>query len=303
MLAHTLCVQSNVPSSESEEVTQRLIAVLARTPGVRKVLRYGPGRWSTMTTDKLDVLLVDGYAPQLVDQVYRMREASVWTSVLVWLRDVHPLPNAFLLPAHGFIAPAAGLDLVLARSGAASAYLPPSTLLPATFSCQGTPRIHAVTFVGDYDDSRAYSMLSYAAPHGLKIFGRHWEGTPWEAFVAGPTPPGGFGAVACASSTMFYLPSRLHKASGVLPNDLMDALAAGAVVLTEPVDRLKELLPAAAALVPVWTPDDVARLVQDVMYEPHWKEARAASVAAMASDRPFNVWWAGVLRLVDTVSK
>ncbi len=145
-------------------------------------------------------------------------------------------------PFHAVATNASGLTTSLRRKN-----VPFSTIelaAPRIFaeSCHKEEYQDVCTFLGTCENKcveQLELLLRPAAEYGLSIWGYGWEDSPFAEFYRGPLPLFDVGRLYRSVQVVLAVTENRQKDLGMINNRIFEALAAGAIVISDPHPALK----------------------------------------------------------------
>lgn len=227
----------------SDITTRHLQDALLRSPDVAEVERFS--KYHTKHLFRaFDLVVIEGWADDVPHFISIVRGLNPKVVILHWCLSAWNLQHVLQLEVDGFLTNSKTLLVKLSQLHP-TLYLPLGAPIVAPNNNAVKPQYtHQVVYLGQpafHKKSKLHAMLAEARPYGLIIYGsKDWASTEFRECYRGVLPPGDIQDLYRAVNIVLAVTVDSQKELGMINNRVYEALAAGAVVLTDHFRVLEE---------------------------------------------------------------
>lgn len=269
--------------SGSEVTTNGIAAALRQVPDVAHVHVFAPFAYGELLRRRWDLVLVEGWYGMVPSFIHVLRRRNPKVVVLYMCLDTYPTPHAFAqLDVDGFLTNSRHMQRLLARV-APTRHMQLAVDPAVMHRTQGNDSYrHAAVFLGhdSLKKDNLHGMLLEAAPYGLAVYGGNWnKSTAPElgSHYHGILPLNDIADLYSSADVVVGTTDVLQKALGMVNNRVFEALACGAVLISDHFPALERLF--GDAVLYARQPGDVAAHLRRLLTEPGGREELAARSA------------------------
>jgi hypothetical protein len=241
--------------------------------------------WRSVLAEPTDLLILEGVAEREVP-------ALVWSRCAVkifwWLSELHY--DAASLAASGFDAVATnspgGADELI-RAGVPAAVIDLGADPTLAVAAPRREYEDFAVYLGSYPhktDEQLELVLRPATRFGLSIWGSGWENSGFRNWYRGHLPLHDIGPLYRSATVVLALTEERQKRRGMINNRIYEALAAGAIVLSDPHEPL-QLHELGASICFVENRGQATDLLEAIRRNPQPWKARSAAGQRLVLER------------------
>mmetsp|Transcript_4554 Transcript_4554/g.28888 ORF Transcript_4554/g.28888 Transcript_4554/m.28888 type:complete len:778 (-) Transcript_4554:3223-5556(-) len=227
----------------SDITTRHLQDALLRSPDIAEVERFSKYHTKHLF-QAFDLVVIEGWADDVPRFISIVRGLNPKVVILHWCLSAWNLNHVLQLEVNGFLTNSKSLLMKLSQLHP-TLYLPLGAPIVAPNNNAVKPQYtHQVVYLGQpafHKKSNLHAMLAEARPYGLTIYGsRDWASTEFREYYRGVLPPGDIQDLYQSVNIVLAVTVDSQKELGMINNRVYEALAAGAVVLTDHFSVLEE---------------------------------------------------------------
>lgn len=228
----------------SEITTAGLLKAFLRHPRVEDVKRYGPGNYSSLLSDPLDLLLFEGWDSTIPEVIRRVREGKPQCIILFWNLSFYGFEDVTQLDVDGYCTNSHKTRLLLSKCKP-TIYLMLAADPDDFMKTEIVPEYaHEVAYLGLNHPNKSNEvvelMLVEAKNFDLAIFGSGWNEHPTLApFWKGPLPKGDIAKLYSSAKIVLGTTEDRQRRAGMINNRVFEALACGACFVSEHFPELE----------------------------------------------------------------
>lgn len=227
----------------SDITTRHLQDALLRSPDIAKVERFSKYHTNNLF-QAFDLVVIEGWADDVPRFISIVRGLNPKVVVLHWCLSAWNLHNVLQLEVDGYLTNSKSLLGKLSQLHP-TLYLPlGAPVVAPNTNVVKSQYAHRVVYLGQpafHKKSNLHTILAEARPYGLTIYGsKDWAYTEYRECYQGVLPPGDIQDLYQSVDIVLAVTVDSQKELGMINNRVYEALAAGAVVLTEHFSVLEE---------------------------------------------------------------
>lgn len=230
----------------SEITTRGLMDSFSKLPFVKKIYRYAPGRYNSLSQDKPDLMVIEGWDRSLPEFISRVRKHSPGTIILYWCLSFFGFKHIVKFDVDGYLCNSRKVSSILNKIAPSKFVMlaaDPDRFMPDT----GKPeKAHRVVFLGMYHHSKSDDVvnliLKEAIPYGLSIFGYGWDKHPFfKACWKGVLPTDRIPELYNSAEVVLGMTEDRQRRAGMINNRVFEALSCGACFISEYSTEMEKL--------------------------------------------------------------
>lgn len=254
--------------SGSEITTAGLMKAFLRNPRVADVRRYGPGHYSTLHYDRLDLFIIEGWSEQLKEVIALIRKTNPHCIILFWNLSFLHFDDVVAFDVDGYCTNSQKTLEILSK-------LKPTIFLmlasdPTEFQRTNIMHeyCHDVVYLGLYHPNKSHQIidliLGEATPFDFALYGTGWGTHPaLSEFWKGPLPKGDIAKLYSSAQVVLGTTEDRQRAAGMINNRVFEALSCGVCFISEYYPELEATF--GDAILYSRAPGDTARHIRKLL--------------------------------------
>jgi glycosyltransferase involved in cell wall biosynthesis len=230
----------------SEVTTLGLKKAFEKRNDVNRVSRYGPGNYTSLDTDDLDLLVIEGWDTTLPQFIQVVREHTPHVKIFFWNLSFLGIQDIVRFDVDGYFTNSRKALPIL------------ETIAPSRFIMLAVDQeqfkpiepddtySHNVTYLGMFHPLKSPAIIEQilceALDYGLAIYGHGWDQHPiLKRYWKGRLPFGDISKLYTSSKVVLGMTEERQKVAGMINNRVFEALSCGACFISEHYPGLEEV--------------------------------------------------------------
>jgi glycosyltransferase involved in cell wall biosynthesis len=230
----------------SEVTTLGLKKAFEKRNDVKRVSRYGPGNYTSLDTDNLDLLVIEGWDTTLPKFIQRVRKHYPLVKIFFWNLSFLGIQDIVRLDVDGYFTNSRKALPILERIAPSRFIMlavDPEKFEPLepedTYTCN-------VTYLGMFHPLKSPAIIEQilceAVDYGLTIYGHGWDRHPiLKRYWKGRLPFGDIPKLYASAKVVLGMTEERQKVAGMINNRVFEVLSCGACFISEHYPGLEEV--------------------------------------------------------------
>ena len=228
----------------SEITTLGLLRAFHKRQKVDKITRFGPGNYRNLDNDHLDIIIIEGWEPNLPLFIELVRLHHKDTKIYFWNLSLHGIKEVSELDVDGYFTnsvKAVTFFETIAPTELISLAADPDEFFPKV---PDDRYCHLVVYLGIYHPNKSERiidrLLCEAIPFGLVIYGYGWgKHQILKRYWRGILPKEDIPNLYSSAKIVLGITEDRQKVAGMINNRVYEALACGACFVSDHFPELE----------------------------------------------------------------